>query len=231
MTTTSQPSAPEYLDLPEPEDVDPTRHVRRRLALGGAVVAPIGFVLSNVLLPHLPTKTAQVVPKLPPVIDRLLTAHLLYALASLLFVPFVLVVWRNPARRGAALRLTGGLLLLVGMVSNALGEVTSGYLAWSAVTTNVDQAAQIRMLDRLDNSAAALPISFLAIPVAILGMLLLAIGVLRSRALPAWAPWTLIAGLVLSAAPSSGVLGLLGLVFAVGAAATAILSDRLGGSS
>ena len=85
------------ISSPEPEDVDPTRDVRRRLTLAAAVVAPVGFVLSNVLLPHLPTKTAQVVPKLPAVIDRLLTAHLLYALASLLFVPFVVAVWRLPA--------------------------------------------------------------------------------------------------------------------------------------
>lgn len=201
---------------------DTTRDLRRGLTtVLGAAAAPL-LVLSNVLLPTLPNKAADVVVKAPPVVGQLIAAHLVYIVASLLFIPFTLALWRIPGRRGSVLRLVGGSLTIIGMLSNALGEATDGYLLWGVVRAHVDPAAQVRLLDLLDKSNVALPVSFLAIPVAVLGALLLTAGVLRAKVVPAWAPWTLIVGAVISAGAGVGVSALLGVVFAVGGAATVL---------
>lgn len=219
-------AGPEYLDRTEADD-DPTRFLRRRAMVWAAVAAPALFIAGSALTPSLPSKTEQVVPKLPPVADRLLAAHLVVTVASLLFLPFAMALWRVPARRGAVLRLTGGLLLVVGMISNALGETTDAYTAWAGVRVGLDPAAQIRLLDKLDSSAAGLPISFLAVPVSILGLILLAVGVLRARVVPLWAPVLLLVGLALSGVVPDGPLGgILGLGFVAGGAATVLLVDR-----
>jgi hypothetical protein len=223
--STPTQAGPEYLDLPEP-DGDPTRRLRRRATVWAAVAAPALFIAGSSLSPKLPSKVAEVVPKLPPIADRLLAAHLLVSLASLLFLPFTVALWRIPARRGAALRFAGGLLLMIGMVSNALGETTDAYAAWDGVRSSVDPATQVRLLEKLDSSAAGLPISFLAIPVALLGLVLLTVGVLRSRLVPIWAPIVLLVGLALSGVVSAGPVGaILGLGFVVGAVATVLLAD------
>jgi len=79
---------------------------RRATTILGAAAAPL-LVLSNVLLPGLPAKAVDVVAQAPPVVDRMLTAHLVYTVASLLFIPFTLTLWRVPGRRGSTLRLVG----------------------------------------------------------------------------------------------------------------------------
>ncbi|MBO1755692.1 hypothetical protein [Allobranchiibius sp. CTAmp26] len=130
-------------------DSDPTRALRAATTTVLAVAAPVLFTLSNVALPDLGGSTANVVAHIPAVADRLLAVHLVYALASLLLVLLAVALWRIDTRRGAVLRYVGGALLIVGGISNALGEVVDGYLAWGMHHATVDSAAQVRVLDFL----------------------------------------------------------------------------------
>ena len=77
----------------------------------------------------------------------------------------------------------------------------------------------MRFFDLLDNSAAALPIGFVAIPVLSLGLLLLMVGVLLSRVVPAWLPALVIVGAVASGFVGTGIASALGLVWALPAGA------------
>jgi hypothetical protein len=222
----SRPNQPTTLPTVETLDVsgarddgpDPSANLRQALTTGLALAAPVLLVASNALLPDLPRDTPEMIAAFPDIADRYLTAALMYSLASLLYVPFVLALWRTGTARGAWLRFGGGAVLMVGMLSNALSLSTWGYLLWGSARTGLDPAAQERLLTLLDGSAAALPISFLAIPLAVLGMLTLAAGVLRARAVPAWAPWLWIVGTTLTAGVGAGPLALLGLVGAAGSA-------------
>ncbi len=111
-------------------EADPTRSVRRRATtILGAAAAPL-LVLSNVLLPGLPAKAVDVVAQAPPIVDRMLTAHLVYTVASLLFIPFTLTLWRVKGRRGSTLRLVGGVLTTVGMGSNTLTPASAVSSSW-----------------------------------------------------------------------------------------------------
>lgn len=220
-------------DLAPPDVADPTVLVRRRAAVVlGAVASPL-LVAANAWLPSLGESAKEAVTTLQADLgtaDRFLAAQLVYALASLLFIPFVVVLWRNTAARGRVLRLVGGALLIVAMLSNALSLTLMGYLLWLGARGGADLDSLVRMLTFSESSSATLPVSFIAIPAAVLGLLVLAAGVLQSRSLPRFAPWLMIVGTVVFAAAGPGVMALLlGVPFAVGATTVVVLSDRATG--
>lgn len=208
-------------------EADPTVGWRRSATTAAAVAAPVLFTVSNVALPKLTGSDADVVAHIPPVADQLLASHLLYALASLLFIPMTIALWRIRVRRGSVLRYTGGLLLVVGATSNALGEVVDGYLGWGLHRATVDRAGQVRLFHLLDNSAAALPISFIAIPLLFLGLLVMMVGVIRARVVPTWLPTLAVVGSAGSAVVGVGAPALAGLVWSFAVAALVVLVARM----
>jgi hypothetical protein len=207
-------------------DEDPTRGWRFSVLTGVAAAAPLLFTLSNVFLPVLHGSNASVVAQLPAVASRLLAVKLGYALASLLLIALAVAIWRTDTRRGAVLRFAGGVLLIIGAVSNALGEVVDGYVAWGMHQAAIPAAGQVRMFDLLDNSSAALPVSFLAIPVMSLGLLIMMAGLLKARVLPWWLPVLVIAGGLASGFAGSGAVALIGLTWSLGAAGIVVMLAR-----
>jgi hypothetical protein len=216
----------------EPDDLrlddDPTRAWRSGLTTVLAAAAPVLFTLSNVIMPVLHGSNTAVVAHIPAVADRLLATKLGYALASLLLVFVAVALWRLGGRRGALLRFGGGLLLIVGAVSNALGEVVYGYAGWAMHQAGVVPVAQVRVFDLLDNSAAALPLSFLAIPVLSLGLVLIMVGVLRAGVVPWWLPVLIIVGGLAAGFAPEGIPSLAGLVWSVAAAVLVVRIARTG---
>jgi hypothetical protein len=208
-------------------DGDPTRGWRFGVLTGVAVAAPLLFTLSNVFLPVLHGSNASVVAQIPVVANRLLAVKLVYALASLLLIALAIAIWRIDTRRGAVLRFTGGVLLIIGAVSNALGEVVDGYFAWGMHQAAIPAAGQVRVFDLLDNSSAALPVSFLAIPVMSLGLLIMMVGLLKARALPWWLPALVIVGGLASGFAGSGAVALIGLTWSLGAAGIVVMLARM----
>src|ERR1700753_3655264 len=176
-------TSPARTTVLEPAE-DPPRTWRSGLTTALAVAAPLLFTLSNVVMPALGRSNASVVAHIPAVAGRLLATNLIYALAPRLLVCLAVSRWRATPRAGTVLRFAGGVLLIVGGVSNALGEVVYGYDGWGLHAAAVAPAGQVRLFDLLDHSPAALPVSFLAIPVLSLGLLLAMAGLLPARGVP-----------------------------------------------
>jgi hypothetical protein len=218
-TAVLEPDAPRL-------DSDPTRGWRFGVTTGVAAAAPLLFTLSNVFLPVLHGSTASVVAHIPAVANRLLAVKLVYALASLLLIALAVAIWRIDTRRGAVLRFAGGVLLIIGAISNALGEVVDGYVAWGMHHAAIPAAGQIRVFDLLDNSSAALPVSFLAIPVMSVGILIAMAGLLKARVLPWWLPVLVIVGGLASGFAGSGAIALIGLIWSLGAAGIVVMLAR-----
>jgi hypothetical protein len=218
-TAVLEPDAPRL-------DSDPTRGWRFAATTGVAAAAPLLFTLSNVFLPVLHGSNASVVAHIPAVANRLLAIKLVYALASLLLIALAVAIWHIDTRRGSVLRFTGGVLLIIGAVSNALGEVVDGYFAWGMQHAAIQTAGQIRLFDLLDKSGAALPVSFLAIPVMSLGLLIAMIGLLRAHVLPWWLPVLVIVGGLASGFVGSGAVALVGLIWSLGAAGIVLILAR-----
>lgn len=214
----------------EPDDLrlehDPTRAWRFRMTTALAAAAPVLFTLSNVVMPVLHGSNASVVAHIPPVAGRLLATKFGYALSSLLLVFLAVAIWRMGQRRGGILRFAGGVLLIIGGVSNALGEVVFGYSAWGMHRAGIAQAGQVRVFNLLDNSAAALPLSFLAIPVLLAGLLLIMVGVLRAGIVPWWLPVLVIVGGFAAGFAPVGIPSLVGLVWSVATAAIVVQIAR-----
>ena len=206
----------------------PSAAVGRALVLGLAVAGPVLLLIGGVVAPDLSGSNATVLAHVPPVADRLLTAHLLNTAGSLAYVATIVTTLRIPVRQGAALRLIGGAIAILGLLSNALGETLDGYAAWAGARAHVPVAAQARLFDVLDASPAALPVSWLAIPVLALGGVVLWVGVLRAhRTVPIWAPIIAILGtLVVASIGGSGPIQLLGAIGTVGSVATALYAAR-----
>ena len=208
-------------------DGDPTRPWRFGVMTAVAAAAPLLFTLSNVFLPPLHGSNASVVAHIPAVANRLLAAKLVYALGSLLLIALAVAIWRIDTRRGAVLRFSGGVLLIIGAVSNALGEVVDGYFAWGMHHAAIPAVGQVRLFDLLDHSSAALPVSFWAIPVMSLGLVLAMVGLLQARVLPWWLPTAVIVGGLISSFFGSGAAALIGLIWSVAAAGLVILLARM----
>ena len=205
---------------------DRYRGVRHRVTTVLAVAAPILLTISNVAIPRLTGSTTEIVAQLPGVVDRLLVVKLVYALASLLMITLVCALWRITAARGGALRFLGGSLVILGAICNALGEVVDAYLAWGMHGGAVPAGAQVRVFDLLDNSTAALPISFLAVPVMSLGLVVLMIGVSMARVVPLWLPLLTIAGGLAAGFTGTGAASLVGLLWALPIAGITVAVSR-----
>jgi hypothetical protein len=208
-------------------DGDPSRRFRVWATVILGTLGSALLAVSSIVKPDIHGSDADVVPKLTAAADQVLAGQLVAAFGSLLLVLFVVGTWRLDTRKGSILRLVGGTIATLGLVSNALGEIADGYAAWGSAQGHVSTATEIRMLDSLDSLPAGLPIAWFAVPVAVTGVLILAIGVLRASAVvPVWAPVVVILGAVLSAVFTSGPLSLLGLVTAVGVGATLVYIAR-----
>lgn len=222
-------AAPALLD---PAEVagrpDPSAATGRAIVLGLAVVGPVLLLIGGVIAPDLGGSNTTVLAHVPPVADQLLAAHLLNTAGSLAYLATILTTLRIRVGQGAVLRLVGGAIAILGLLSNALGETLDGYAAWAGARAHVPVAAQARLFDVLDASPAALPVSWVAIPVLALGGVVLWIGVLRAhRVVPIWAPILAIAGtLLIAAIGGAGPVQLVGVIGTVGAVATALYAAR-----
>ncbi len=217
---------PTLADAPPADTDDAAVALRTRLTTALALLAAPLLVLSNVLLPSLPGDARQVVDTIAPITERLLAVQLLYAVASVCFVPFVVAVWRLRARRGSIPRLVGGGVVILGMTANGWSEAVKGYLTWAMAGAGVEPAAQARTLSELDALPESLPISWWVIPFTVAGLVVLAIGIARARVVPLWAPLALVAGTVAMSVSGTGPRSLVGLVMVAGATGCIVRSDR-----
>jgi hypothetical protein len=218
--------------LLEPTDVaprpDPTIAVRRALTIGLAVAGPVLLLVGGVAGPDLSGSNVEVMAQLPAVSGQLLTAHLLNTAGSFAYIATILLTWSIPVPKGAVLRLIGGAVAVVALLGNAMGETLDGYAAWAGERAGLPSGQLARLFDVLDASPAALPVSWLAIPLLGVGGVVLWIGVIRAyRVVPMWAPMVAVAGTLAGLAiGGAGAVQLIGIVGAAGAVATALYAAR-----
>jgi hypothetical protein len=185
-------------DVPAPRVDDRPRSAVRLLLLAGPVLLFSGYALH----PDLPEEAAAAVSEVADARGTTLAAKLLVAVGALIMVPLVLQVRRHTAPgRGRSMVTAGAALVTVGMASNALSQATYGYLLWWVTDADVSRAAGVQVAEvATTETAATLPVSFLAVPVFAIGLLLLATGLWRARSVPGWAPVVLAVGTVAAAA-------------------------------
>jgi hypothetical protein len=200
------------------------RPLRTPLLLGGPVLFFVGYTLH----PHLPEAADAALAEVATGRGLYLGAKLVVALGGLLMVA---VVWaireRFSVGRGRVLLTIGATLTAVGMTANAISQAVWGYLLWFLTAPTVEPADGAEIVGAaqataVEESLATLPISFVSVPLFAVGLLLLAVGLWRSRAVPRWVPITIVVTTVLAGAFGVGLP-----MLAVGAAATVAFAVAL----
>jgi hypothetical protein len=187
--------------------LDDVARFRARLLTVGALAAPALFTLGQALLPALPDDPSAAFPLLVESRDRLLVAQLTTALGSVLFLLVVVAVWRLGGTTSRWTSFGGGLLVLIGSVSNAAGQVVSGYSAYAVTAPGVDPAAGTAVLDAFSTlGPLALPIAFPAVVVLALGLVVVALSLLPDRRVPRWIPIVVVVSTAAFSAVGGGAL-------------------------
>lgn len=124
--------------------------------------------------------------------DRFLVSDLLGLAAQALLVPAVLgLVWLLRERRAGYGHVGGGLVVLG--VTAAGVQTGLGLVEWQMVARGADRAEMTALLGRIERSAGLTPI-LLAVALLSVGFVVLALGLHRARAVPAWSAAALAVG-------------------------------------
>lgn len=179
--------------------------VRQRLGGVALVLAPIALLAGALVHPQEVTDAGRQLQITSGALNRWYVAHLLYFVATALFVPAVLALGRRLRERAPGLELWGSGLAVVGLFSTAGLVAVEGFGGWQlAQLANRDAATQA--YDNLTHSAGiVVPFAIVGLTLSI-GLVVLAVGLLRTSSTAPWTAWTLGAGAVVLAVGLAGEL-------------------------
>lgn len=164
-----------------------------RLAVGAALIgAPLAFVLGQVLIARMP-RGQTLFATLAAQSDVWLVSHWLLVVWLVLLIPAIWGIGQIVGRHGAFYRLTGSLLAVLGVAITTLitgVDFALGAMAPLDADLGLDKVHQqitanvLRPLDQLDSALPA-------------GLLILTIGVYRTRGAPQWIVLLMLIGLAI----------------------------------
>jgi hypothetical protein len=191
----------------------PTGLVRQRLAAVAMISAPVLLALGLLLIPAEVDSKANSLQATAAQLQvasahrgQVFAAFLAHVLGGLLLIPALGGLLRLARQRGAALATIGGVLAGIGAGFIAADAALFGLTSYFASAPGLDRAALAGYLFAMtaDPGAYALFFASLLFP---LGMLLVALALLRARTVARWQPWLLLVGAMLGAVSQGGIAG------------------------
>jgi hypothetical protein len=171
---------------------DADRVTRKGLA-AALVATPAIWLVSGIICPPLTSDAGKQLAVVAAHRDRWYWFTLLMLVGELLLIPALFGVMRLLRTRSPKLGLIGGWLAQLGALV-AIGDVSTQFIAWLMVRPGQDPAQMTRLLDGMDSSAGANIAYTVGGPALLIGLLLLSIGMYRSRVAPQWVPVAFLAG-------------------------------------
>jgi hypothetical protein len=191
-------------------------HFRKMVAGVCMIAAPLLLLAGLVVHPEMKTDTGAQLAVIANNLDAWFVAHLLVLISLALAVPAVLGLMHMLREREVAYGHVGGGLGLVGLLAITGIVAIDGFVGWQAGAAGAGNAEMTALFERL-NDTAGVYIPFLIVPFAFtLGMLVLATGLYRARAVQSWMAICLAVGALLLAVAgptASEVLNILGGAF------------------
>jgi hypothetical protein len=187
---------------------DPSRFTRN--AIGASMIGTGVLMLgASIAAPAIKSGEAAQIAVIAQHPARYYLFTILILASSMLLVPALIGLMRMSAERSPVLSNLGGALSLFGALV-AIGDSMSQLVIWQMGARGADRAQMAALLHRFDNVAGASLVFSIGGLAVLLGIVLLAIALVRSHAAPAWASAGLVAGTVLNIAGlSSGSVGVL----------------------
>jgi hypothetical protein len=164
-----------------------TEETRGNRLLGLAVIAtPILWLATELVSPPLKSNAADQLAVIARESGRWYWYTVLMVIGMIVWVPAAFGLARPAATRAPRLAKTGAILLAFNGII-AAGDAITQLVTWQMVTGGADRTQMAALLDRFDNAAGATPI-FLPGGLALLvGAVVLAVAIHRSRTAPGWA--------------------------------------------
>lgn len=188
-------------------------HFRKMVAGACMVLAPFVLLVATVVHPDVKTDEAAQLAVIASNLDAWLAAHLLALAAIALSVPAVLGLMHMLREREVSLGHMGGGLAMLGLLAYVGVVAVEGLVGW-AMGEAGDRGAMVALLTSINESAAiVIPFFILSLTFAV-GMICLAVGLYRARAVQSWMAICLGVGAVLLAISGPAAATWLGIVAA-----------------
>jgi hypothetical protein len=173
------------------------------------IAAPLFLVASALVSPQLKTDEGAQLAVIAAHPTRWYWFTLLLLIGSILLVPALFGIAALVHRQSPRLAIIGGSLAVLGSLI-AIGDVMSQFVSWQMVADGADRAQMAALLQRVDNAAGVGVVFSVGGLSVLIGVVLLTIGLIRTRVAPAWAAIGLSLGTVLnlvafSSASAAGV--------------------------
>lgn len=167
---------------------------RRALVALPLALAPAMQTASAAVHPHLHGEILDVVAADPAAWQRM---HLIAALAAMGYLVGLPALAALPRRRGSLLVTVGAVVAVLGSLCLAIGFVAEAHMLPLLAQSGLEREAALALTDAEE---ASLPFQLIGagLPLAGIGQLLLAVGLIRSRVVAWWKPALVVAGLLTS---------------------------------
>jgi hypothetical protein len=186
-------------------------HFRKMVAGFCMVAAPLVFLIAVVIHPETGTDEASIVAAAADSPDAWYLAHLLVLVSVVLAVPAVLGLMHMLREREVALGHVGGGLGVLGLIAFAGIVSIEGLVGWQ-MGAGGDRAEMVALLERLfETTGVAVPLYFMSFAFT-LGMLCLATGLYRARAVQSWMAAFVAVGVIVSAIGGAAAIEWLAIV-------------------
>ena len=203
------------------------RHFRKMVAGLCMVLFPLFLLASVIVHPRTEPEAGGQLAIVAANQDAWYIAHLLALVSLLLAIPAVLGFMHMLREREVAYGHVGGALALLGVLAWT-GLIAMEFVVWQMVKADADPAQMSALLERV-NEATGIVLPFFVMGIALaLGLIVLAAGLYRARAVPTWSAAlvgvgivVLYAGGVLATSPALTIIG--AAVLLVGEAAIGML--------
>jgi hypothetical protein len=174
-------------------------HFPKTVAAACMMTSPLFLLASAAVSPPLRSSEGAQLAAIAQHPDRDYWFILLGLVGTVLLVPAVLGLMHMLRERAPSWGYIGGGLALLGTF---LGLVDWGseLVKWQMASSGADRAQMTALLKRFDDTAgSALPLQLSGLAVLV-GLVLLAVGLYRIRAVPSWTAFGLAAGIILNLA-------------------------------
>jgi hypothetical protein len=179
-----------------------SHHFRKTVAGVCMIGAPLLLLVGMIIHPESKTDVADQLAVISANMDEWYVAHLIVAISLVLAVPAVLGLMHMLREREVAYGHLGGGLAIVGLLAITAIVAIEGFVGWQAgAATDSDAAAMTALFERVtETTGVVLPVFVMSYAFTV-GMLFLAAGLYRARAVQSW---------------TAAMLGIGAIVFAVG---------------
>jgi hypothetical protein len=164
-----------------------SHHFRKTVAGFCMIGAPLLLVIGMIVHPETKSNVGDQLAVIAGNMDEWYAAHLIVAVSLVLAVPAVLGLMHMLREREVAYGHLGGGLAIVGLLATTAIVAIEGFVGWQAgAATGGDAAAMTALFERVtETTGIVIPVFVMSFAFTV-GMLFLAAGLYRARAVQSW---------------------------------------------